>query len=297
MTTHQFAQILIEPGTNGNQVLRELQNVMGGSIASHKGWGAQLERDGRGKIIAVYPFFGDKVPQNERAAALTAIADNKGVASVGFAATQAVDDAFETAPLGSIPQWLEPSAKDVAITDETAKSGARSLKIGGNTPFNAVYSGSLSKLVGLGSATSAYVQEFAIKFPTDFAESASPTLQRIHFRVGTANGPAGSPAIHMQWDVTTAGVAPATSDAGLFGTTPIPALPFDGAWHTLRAELIAPTLMRFTMDGGTAYDYMLPAGHVFHNDLWGRLIPDAVATSPYFYIDDFVIDYELVAAA
>ena len=86
MTAARTAKLANDPETSTSSALTEIENALNSSLSgatpTEKGYGVQHVRDADGKLVDVIVFFDEKVPQSEKSAALSKIANNNGVATV-----------------------------------------------------------------------------------------------------------------------------------------------------------------------------------------------------------------------
>ena len=303
-----------------------LNQSIAGSSPDDKGWGTQKVYDASGKLVKVYVFFDDKVPQNEKAAALDKIKNNSGVADVKPPAIVYSED-FETladsAPW-SDPCWIFALTGGAAVSGSTTVSSAKAAT--GNQ--------SVALLKAADALSPTASRGVSLRVPQNDPNCVLPIHTKIASyklgfsycmgnEFGLAPDLAGDGILSvgfgpiLAYATSTTGTSRANVNAAWFSnvlpasggltsvsahsvhpavTGPVPDLLMDGAFHRVEFEIVSPTVVRLTHDSDTVdYDFaaVVTSGqfHGFVNPFpslgWAWTGDDTART---LYLDDIVFE-------
>jgi hypothetical protein len=225
-----------------------LAQMPGGPTLADKGAGVQHVRDGSGKLTDVVVFFDDKVPQSDKAAALTKIAANTGVATVG--------------PFGfTLNENFDALAPSSIISTDQSVSSPHSLKQGTSLSLFRFQNHLYPEWNSYQPITSFHLESKVYLASDLLLLSGTATGAhnlRVEFQLGE---------LLLRWIAPVVGAAPPATlapEADVLGfnvpgdgkmnealTLP---LPLDDAWHTISVEFVpgqAAVTYDFSIDGST----------------------------------------------
>lgn len=334
-----------------------LDSALTGSTPSDKGYGVQFNRDSNGKITDVFVFFDDKVPQNEKSAALEKIQRNGGIATVKLVSLGAAEN-FDGLVLG-----LTPDTNGDAWNHKTPVLGENGASLQADTRFSGTSPGVSAAAVTIvdskaasapnsaectvdvtsGSYAGVYsLARLSAPTPGDWPTVQVPVktlVMSAKVCAPAANGDFAAASnrflrtsltywgwhiLHFAWEAPTVATTPptalpfSTSSSNLTiasGTASDIDLPMDGAFHTVRVELIAQAVpgqsgaaFAISVDGGPVVQVQTtstslvnaPNPHSSRGMAWGHgitSVPTAFAFSgAYTYVcnwDDLSLQFTL----